>query len=503
MFTSFKLVLINNCIIYLQYLSYSANMCNVKLKLIYFKVDKMKNGLFEENGELVYYKSDRPYHAGAISVDGDIYYIGRHGRAVKGEHIVHGEMSNGILKRGTYRFGDDGKLIKGSYIAPKKRKHSFFKKILKNKKDRRILAILSSSIAVILVILLVTTLLPDFNNSADISNQETTQDVRVEIDMPEFESEVLLCTNTVKMLYDGELEISQAISSGINPYQPFVFEYRLDNKDGILQLSESQSFSNPKEFALPSTGNSISIDNLKVDTTYYYKAVVGEETFEGSFKTAKSNRFVYIEGLNNTRDIGGYTTLDGKTVKQGMIIRGRELDGLIETSYHLDNEDVDYVKDEFGFVYDFDLRNDDVFSGSYKSRLGDDVGHKFYCSPAYGAIFNEFNKELLKNIFTDLANEANYPMYMHCTYGADRTGTIVYLLQGILGVPEDKMDMEYGLTGFVVQNFAEIDAMKVVKSNIQNFEGDTINDKIVNFLTTEVGITEQEIQSIRDILLED
>ncbi|MDO5452068.1 MAG: tyrosine-protein phosphatase, partial [Candidatus Saccharibacteria bacterium] len=51
------------------------------------------------------------------------------------------------------------------------------------------------------------------------------------------------------------------------------------------------------------------------------------------------------------------------------------------------------------------------------------------------------------NIMTDIANtNTTKNVYFHCRVGADRTGTVAYLLEGLLGVPDEMRYEEYALT---------------------------------------------------------
>ncbi len=463
----------------------------------------MKEGLIFENDGLIYYKHGEPYHAGVIESDGDIYYIGRGGIPIKGVHVVHTEMTNGLLKHGTYTFGDDGKLIEGSYLPPKKLKSS--KKNSTKKKKRKIkkknIAIVISAALAVAVLCAASYLIPDRPGGTN-SGTDDQNSSKSELSLPSFDSEVLLCTSEAKQLYDGKCTVTEALGGG-NPYLPFVFKYTLSGEGGVLHLSENADLTNSRTYILSADNQSLAIDNLKTGTVYYYKVESQGNEHLGSFKTAQSTRFLYFPGVHNTRDIGGYTTLDNKTVKQGYIIRGSEIDGLVLNSYYLNADHIEQIQSDFGFVFEMDLREQTLFSGRYVSRFGSETRHRFYTAPTYGEIFNDSYKQSLKDIFSDLANPKNYPIYIHCTYGADRTGTVIFLLQGLLNMSEQQMLTEYQLTAFRQSSYATNHYLDIVRNNLQGYEGDTIQEKIKNFLIEDIGVTEQEIESIRNILLED
>ena len=185
---------------------------------------------------------------------------------------------------------------------------------------------------------------------------------------------------------------------------------------------------------------------------------------------------------------------------QGMIIRGTELDGLVEKDYKLNSdEQTKYLK----FKYDMDLRDPSINSGEYVSPLDKNVNHKLYNAAAYESVFEEDNYDTVKKIFEDLANPSNYPMYLHCTYGADRTGTVVYLLQGLLGAKNSDMVFEYELTGFMFQNYSNGILLNKTHDIISGFPGSTTAEKIEYFLVDKAGVSRENISKIKELLLED
>ena len=456
----------------------------------------------------VYYNSQGdPSHRGVVKIDDKLYYAGKDGVIVKDKKkTIHHGMANGLLKHGVYYFDADGVCDVKSFKSSKKNRHKSSKNSkfnLTGAKKTFFISALAVVIFAAIGLFIIFDLRAQLPGSDQTASEKSQQ--QVSITVPGYEDEVYLCSNALKAYYQGNCSLQEARELSDKAYQPFKFNYTITNADSAtLLLGEKEDYSDATTYELDLSQNYLFIDNLKTNTTYHYQVTAkdseGESTSKtGSMKTADTNRFVFFTGVYNTRDIGGYDTLYGKKVKQGLVIRGTELDGLKIDSFYL--QDVAETE-PFHFVYDFDLRNSNVFIADYVSKLGEDVTHKFYNSPSYGDIFSSRTVDALNEIFSDLADPDIYPMYMHCTHGIDRAGTIVFLLQGLLGVSEEDMLREYELSGFFDKEYIYGKSILPILSGLQNIPGSTINEKIENFLIDSIGITEEQIESIREIFLE-
>ena len=210
----------------------------------------------------------------------------------------------------------------------------------------------------------------------------------------------------------------------------------------------------------------------------------------------------HIGGVPNLRDFGDVPyikTADGKDVKEGMLLRGPGVD---DVEVYLTDEQaqtaIDILLNQYGIKYELDLRSTLYPELGVEDVFGDDVIHEYYGMVYYKDVFTAQGKEAIKNIFVALSNPDNYPIYMHCARGVDRTGIITYILGAMLGVPEGYLANEYMLSITAYGN----DVLKVRDGMKNGYEGANLKECAEAFLL-DCGVTQEQIESIRDILLED
>ncbi len=261
--------------------------------------------------------------------------------------------------------------------------------------------------------------------------------------------------------------------------------------------------------------NSISLDHLFTGTKYYWtvistKVVDGNEINETvvptrSFTTAESPRCLRIEGVSNTRDIGGLEAIDGYRIKQGMIYRGGKLEKITEAGK-------DFFVNYIGIKTDLDLRTPGEGGAGSGSPLGSDINYvningRYYIGNM--GIQSEEGKKVFADEIRLFANPDNYPIYIHCSLGRDRTGTLAFVIEALLGVSRNDMYMDYELSVFSVTGTLDNAGVQAIRKNIvtvynylDTFEGSNLAEKTENYLLS-IGITAEEIQTIRDLLLEE
>lgn len=244
-------------------------------------------------------------------------------------------------------------------------------------------------------------------------------------------------------------------------------------------------------------------------------AATGGCSAVGTFTTADTvPRWIEIEGrVKNIRDLGGRIGLNGCRVRQGMIFRGQ---GLNDNSpapgcrgrNRLTVEDVDYLTRTLGIRTDLDLRTKQETCRMEGSPLGRTVRLVSCDSESYRGMFSPKGKKAMAEAFRAFCDRANYPIYFHCISGASRTGSLAYVLNGILGVSRQELETDWESTYY--PDIPDADPNPDRWNRESHFNDgfarygapdDTWGRRIELYLL-ECGIQPEEIAAFREIMLE-
>lgn len=293
----------------------------------------------------------------------------------------------------------------------------------------------------------------------------------------------------------------------------------------VSQFTGNTQDQYPNPIVFP--GNSwveISSDPFFSDLVYYssstiYNLVPGRVYWwrnsldEGTFTTVGPLRTIFIDGITNVRDLGGWKA-GKKRIRYGRLFRGGRLDNIVNP------EDLSSL----GITADLDLRGNPPESsgGSGQSQpipwlkyanypvimfMASQSGPSGTTSGLYQAAIRQVI-EWLRDGET---------VYFHCHGGADRTGTLAFIIESLLGVSEVDASIDYELTSFAsspdrlrtVMDYSRYPFKRLILY-LKGFEGETMEEKVTKWATTPYyddssfvdPLTLEEIQELKNLLLE-
>lgn len=263
-------------------------------------------------------------------------------------------------------------------------------------------------------------------------------------------------------------------------------------------------------------------------------------------------RHIPMDGQSNFRDIGGYKTADGKTVKWGAIFRSGELPRLsdddvkiIETlkiqtvvsflnPTEIKARGEDRLPNHVQRIYlpiDVDLGQGASVEEVMRARkTGDFSKIPAEINPSIHRSLTRDSKATYAKLFRHLADPNNQPAAFHCSHGVHRTGTAAALLLSALGVSWETVREDYLLSNTYrkeevakrTEQLKQLNAKNngiapedVDMTNINAFyvlDGSYIDatldeaikeyGSIENYIREGMGITDDEIKNLRNTLLE-
>ncbi|MEE2677652.1 MAG: tyrosine-protein phosphatase [Myxococcota bacterium] len=253
-----------------------------------------------------------------------------------------------------------------------------------------------------------------------------------------------------------------------------------------------------------------------------------------------AQRHVVLEGAHNFRDLGGYPTQDGRSVRWGRLFRSDALAELTDSDLAvLESLDLRLVCDfrspeekaeapdrlpegptprvaalEIALEgVDLAALREQILSGDLSGVDLVDGNRRFVqqFAPQYAAMFER------------ITQEENLPALIHCTGGKDRAGLGAALILRTLGVPLDSVYEDFLLTNlYTARNIeralwyirfasffrADPDRVRAIlgvrRENLETAFA-TIDERWGSFdayRRTALGLDDDEVEAFRDLVLE-
>lgn len=218
--------------------------------------------------------------------------------------------------------------------------------------------------------------------------------------------------------------------------------------------------------------------------------------------------WVHVPCMCNIRDLGGWNGL-----RMGRAYRGSQL--WTNETGGVSHEAGEAFR-RLGVKTDLDLRlpNEEKAASVTMDRIGlnrINISVAPYMEAFRGNSRLPDATNAWKQALKVFADESNYPIYFHCKAGADRTGTLAFFLEGLCGVPEEDISIDYELTSFAGRNYERIrnipksfggrgrftDQWRMMVDLVKSYPGKTLADRFAATVKARFGLTDEDIAAIR------
>jgi protein-tyrosine phosphatase len=276
------------------------------------------------------------------------------------------------------------------------------------------------------------------------------------------------------------------------------------------------------------------ITGLEAGVRYYFELIPDHRP-----GIVISERRVPLQGSVNFRDLGGYKTTDGRQVKWGQLFRSDHLSRLTDRDLAVLRRmkirqvcdfrtaaEVQKRPDRFPAGGESKYRHLPIQHGEFdpagafdRIRNGDiDWMTEEFMIAGYIRNIENFG-DVWSQFFRGLAEPDNRPLVFHCTGGKDRAGVCAALILLALGVSEEAVIQDHGLSNFYIADvlaniFAQIESLGIDPEKVSPYftaPRSTIlavlnhiratYGSAVGYLQHKAGLDEKRIEQLRDELL--